>query len=470
MNRTHLLLIALLLPSAALWAQAGGEKTIHKLSAADAVTLAIKQRTEVKNARIDVESQRSLNREITGRAFPQVNTTFGVNRLFNIPVTVLPDFISPSVYGVLEQEDVRDGNGNPIRFNGEVATFPAQFGVPWQAQLGVNVQQLLFQPDVVVGLQARRTALSLYENQLQVARDSIKSNVYNTYFGVLLAQKGLEYASAARDRVALLYKEQGELYKNGFIERLDLEKTQVNLNNLNTTVLRLGNLVQVSYAGLKFALAIPQRDSLVLTDNLDENWVKDDLLSLGDNFSYDQRNEIRALQSSEKLLSLQVRQYKWQAFPTLAAQWSLGTAAQRNKFDFFDTKGRWFYSNVLGINLSIPLIDANQRREKVKQAQYALEKNRNTADQFKQLIDFEIINARSTLTNALAALHSQEENKVLAEKVFNTTRIKYQQGLGSSFEVLQAETDIQTAYNNYYQALYDAGIARISYLRALGKL
>lgn len=468
-HQNMLLLLSILITTLEGIAQQAGP-AIHHISAQQAVQLALKQRTEILNAKIDVESQVSLNREITGQAYPQVSGNIGINKNFNIPVTVLPDFISPSVYGVLEAEDVRDGNGNPIKFDGVINSFPAQFGVPWQAQLGISVQQLLFQPDVVVGLQARKAAVQLYENQLKVSEDSVKSNVYNTYFGVLVAEKGLEYTQKSFERLTQLYKEQEELFKNGFIEKLDLEKTRVNLTNVKTTVTRLQNIVKLSYAGLKFALALPQADSLHLTDELTDDLIKDGLLELEADFKYEQRNEIKALQSSEDLLKLQVKRFKWQAFPTIAASWNVATSAQRQKFDFFDRDGRWFYSNVLGINMSIPLIDANQRREKVKQAELSLQKNRNTLNQFKQVIDLQTINARTSLQNAIEILNNQQENRDLAEKVFNTTKIKYQQGLGSSFEVLQAETDLQTAYSNYYQALYDAGIARIAFMRAMGKL
>ena len=74
------------------------------------------------------------------------------------------------------------------------------------------------------------------------------------------------------------------------------------------------------------------------------------------------------------------------------------------------------------------------------------------------------------LGNALTTLDVQERNMRLAEKVFQTTRRKYEQGVGSSFEVLQADQDFQTAQGNYYQALYDALNARIGYLRAVGRL
>ena len=64
----------------------------------------------------------------------------------------------------------------------------------------------------------------------------------------------------------------------------------------------------------------------------------------------------------------------------------------------------------------------------------------------------------------------QERNLKLAEKVFLTTKKKYEQGLGSSFEILQADQEFQTAQGNYFQALYDAMNAKIGYHRAIGKL
>lgn len=466
----RLLCIALLLASGPLHAQSDSTPQLYRLTAREALDLAMKRRTEILNAQIDVQSQDALNREITGAAYPQVKGNLGLQRNFAIPVTVLPDFISPSVYGVLEKEDVRDAQGNPIRFDGVVNTFPAAFGVPWQAQVGVGVQQLLFQPDVFIGLKARSSAIELYKNQLLVAEDSVKGNVLQTYYGVLVTEQGLRFARESRDRLAKLYADQQQLFNSGFIEKLDVEKTKVNLNNVNSTVTNLQNLVALSYGGLKFALGISQKDSLVLTDSLSLSELNRDVLAMENGFKYENRNEIKAINSSQELLGLQVRRYRMNAYPTVAAFWNLATNAQRLKFDFFDTKQRWFFSNIAGVNVSVPLTDGFQRRYKLKQAELALQKSTNSLDRFKQAIDLQVVAARTTFSNALLALNQQVENKELAEKVYATTKIKYDRGLGSSFELIQTETSLQDALNNYYQALYNAVVARIGYQRALGKL
>jgi outer membrane protein len=445
-------------------------KTTHSLTAAQAVELALKQRTEILNAQLDIQNQEAMNREITGSALPQIKATGSAQKNFLIPVTVLPDFISPSVYGVLTDQGVKDGNGNPIQTPTNFATFPAQFGVPWQAALGGSIQQLLFQPDVFIGLKARKSSLEFYENQLKIQQDSVKSNVYRTYYGVLIAEKGLGFVKESEDRLNKLLSDQKIMFENGFIEKLDLDKTQVSLNNVHTTVIQLGNLVNVSYAGLKFALGLPQSDSLILSDTLTTESVQQNILSYAENFKYEDRSDIQTITTSNKLLGLQVKRYQLNGLPTIALGYNAQTSAQRQVFDFFDTKQKWFFNHGAGLNISMNIFDGGQRRNKVKQARYALEKGQNTLNQIKQVADLQIVASQTQLTNALDALNNQDENKALAEKVYGTTKIKYEQGLGSSFEVIQSQNDLTTALNNYYQALYNAVIAKIDFQKALGKL
>jgi outer membrane protein len=329
---------------------------------------------------------------------------------------------------------------------------------------------LLFQPDVFVGLKARSTALELYENQLKIQQDSVKSNVYRSYYGVLIAKKGLSFARESEQRLSKLFNDQEQLFKNGFIERLDLDKTQVTLNNVRTTILEIQNLVDVSLAALKFAMAIPQKDELLLSDTLSNEQIKKDIFDLANDFKYENRSEVQTLNTSNKLLTYQVKRYKLGAIPTVAAVWNVNKSAQRSEFDVLDFDGKWFLSNAVGVSLNVPIFDGNQRRNKKKQAEFALEKNRNSIKQFQQLVDFQIVASRTQLVNSISALNTQEENKALAEKVYNTTKVKYEKGLGSSFEVLQSETSLQDALSNYYQAIYNAIIAKIGYRRALGKL
>ncbi|MDB5193280.1 MAG: hypothetical protein JWQ96_2843, partial [Segetibacter sp.] len=129
-----------------------------------------------------------------------------------------------------------------------------------------------------------------------------------------------------------------------------------------------------------------------------------------------------------------------------------------------------FRSSYIGVNVSVPIYDGNQRKSRVDQAQYNVEKVENTITNVKQAIDFEQTATKESLKNALLNLDIQERNVELAQKVYNTTKLKFEQGLGSSFEVLQSDQDFQTAQSNYFNALYNATIAKIGYQYSLGRL
>jgi outer membrane protein TolC len=85
-------------------------------------------------------------------------------------------------------------------------------------------------------------------------------------------------------------------------------------------------------------------------------------------------------------------------------------------------------------------------------------------------MDMEAAQYRRNMTNAVLTADAQRENLELAEKVYQTTKKKYEQGLGSNQEIYNAQTELKVAQNNYYGSLYDAISAKIDYLKATGKL
>lgn len=441
----------------------------YQLSSKEAVELAIKQVTEIRNLKIDRQLQVSKNKEITGQALPQVNGTVSLTHYFNIPVTLLPDFISPSVYNVLVDQGVKDGNGNPIQQpSGAPELFPARFGVPWQASAGIAIQQLLFQPDVFVGIKARGASLQYADYNIRIMEDSIRNNVYRAYYSVLIAEKRKTILEESVQRLEKLLNDQNEMFKNGFAERLDLDKTQVSLNNLRTSLTQVQNLVILGNAALKFSTGLNQKDSITLTDTLSMEQLKADLLDPA--FKYEDRNEIQLLNTVEKLQKLDVQRHKLGRFPTISAFYNFSENAQREKFNFFNTNQPWFKTSFAGFNLSVPIFTGLQRNRRIEQAELNLEKTTNNIDNLKRAIDLQQVASLSQLKNSLSSLDIQTRNMELAERVYNSTKLKFEQGLGSSFEILQSETSLEEAQANYFQALYEAVVARFSYLRSLGKL
>ena len=344
---------------------------------------------------------------------------------------------------------------------------PFSFQQPWNLSVGATLQQLLFQPDVFVGLQARRTALDLSNAIIEQTREKVKDSAYKRYYAILIAEKQLYYLKEGVTRLEKLYHDDSIMYENGFAERLDLERVQVQLNNLRTNQNVVESAITISYAALKFALGLSQQDTVVLRETLTTETVKQDILD--ESFQYENRAEIRTLGFSKSLQELDVKRYKLGYLPTVALASNYSITGQGPKF-FTSDATTWFKTSFVGLNVNVPIFDGFQRRYKKLQAELNVEKVDNTITNVKQAIDFEQVVTKESLKNALLNLDIQERNLALAEKVYNTTKLKFEQGLGSSFEVLQADADLQTSQSNFFNALYNATIARISYQYALGKL
>ena len=449
--------------------QQNAQPQVYEITAKDAVDIAFKNVVALKNAKLDYRISEARNKEITGLALPQVSGALQGNHYLSLPQIQFPDATELAIYDVLKREGVKDASGNPITKDGEFAIRNFSFFTPWNVSGGVSVNQLLFEPQVFVGLQARQTLLESSRLQIKVIEDSLKATVYKSYYAVLISQKQLLFLQETLSRLEKLASDQNQMFKNGFIERLDIDKTTVNLNNTRTMELQLRTGVKIGLAVLKMNLGLHQSDSLVLKDVLTPDYIKEGILE--ENFKYEDRNEIKLLNTAVKLQGYDIRRYKLSYYPTVAAFYNFQRNGQRRAAENGQSQPWFWYStNMIGLNVSVPIFDGFQKKNKIRQSQFTLEKVQNTLDQARKGIDLEKTIARNTLTSAILTMDSQEKNMELAQNVYNTVKKKYEQGLGSSFEILQADTDFQQAQSNYFKALYDAIVAKISYQKALGKL
>lgn len=443
-------------------------QTTHAFTAKQAVEYAQANAVAVKNALIDIKIQEQTNREVTSAALPQLNGSVNVTYNPNIAVQSLPDFISPATYQVLVDQGVKDGNGQTITFPaGGFGNIAAQFGVPWTAGAGLELSQILFDGQVFVGLQARKTVLDFAKKQAELTEEQIKVNVYKLYYQLVVGRQQITSIDANIDRFNKLLNDTKEIYKQGFAEKLDIDKVQVQLNNLQTEKVKMNNQLRVGNAGLKFLMNMPQKDSLLLTDSLTADELKENVLD--QQYNYNDRKEFQLLSLGLKLNEYNVKRYQLSRIPTLAAFASYQKNAQRNKFDFFND-GPWFTASLVGVKLSVPIFDGFARRSKIASAKLEVEKAKNNLAQQQESIDNEVTASRLNITSALQTIDAQKQNVELAEKVYNTTKLKYEQGLGNNQEIYNAQAELKVAQNNYYSALYDAIVAKIDYLKATGKL
>ncbi|HEY5967926.1 MAG TPA: TolC family protein [Chitinophagaceae bacterium] len=442
---------------------------VYQITAKDAIDIAFKNLADLKNARLDYKMAEARNKEFTGLALPQITGSAQGNHYLTLPLIQFPDGSEIQIYDVLKQEGVKDGSGNPITKTGEFNYRNFSFITPWNVNAGISVNQLLFEPQVFVGLQARDELLVNSDLQLKVTEEKVKETVYRNYYGVLIAQKQLGYVVESIKRLEKLVHDQNEMFKNGFVERLDIDKTTVNLNNTKTSEIQLRTAVNNGVALLKMNLGLIQADSLILKDTLSSDGIRQGILE--DDFSFENRNEVKLLNSAIKLQNYDMRRHKLSYFPTVSAFYNFQENGQRQGGDAGGSQPWfWYNTNLVGINVSVPIFDGFQKKNRIRQSKFTLEKTQNTLDMTIKAIDMEKTVARNTLINAIVAMDAQEKNMELAVKVYNSVKTKYEQGVGSSFESLQADTDLQQAQSNYFRAMYEAALAKINYLKALGRL
>ena len=443
---------------------------VYNLTLKDAVNLAINNSEEIKNLGIDEDIQVSKNKEVTSAVYPQISASGQGTYYTNLPQILFPSS-NFNIYEVLEKEGVRDGSGLPI--GTDKATLSSQavsFVAPLNFQFGLTVNQLLFQPDIFVAFQAKQAVLDFAKQNREVAEVKVREAVYKAYYQVLVAEDQKKVLLLTSQRIDKLHSDMTAMFKAGFAEKLDIDKLQVTKNNTSTAINQLTNGINISYSLLKSTLGLNQTDSIVLSEKLNINDLKADLLTKSDNFNYELRKEINLLGTAKKLQELELKRYDMSIYPTVAAFYNLQRAGQRNAA--FNPTDPWFWytTGLVGLSVNQPIFSGFLRKHKMDQSKLAIAKIDNNVTMTKRYIDMEQNVAYQSLNNSLLNLDVQDANMKLAEEVFNSTKKKYEAGIGSSFELLQADTELQRAQGNYFQALYDGYVARTNYYKSLGKI
>ena len=420
----------------------------NQFSAKQAVEYGLKNAIQVKNALLDVLIQQQSNRDITSAAYPDIKATGAFNDYLNIPTSLLPGEF----------------------FGAPAGTFiPVKFGTKYSASGGVSLNQVLFDGQVFVGLQARKTSIDARVKAAEVTQENIKANIYKIYYQLVVSKTQIDLLNANITRLQKLDHDTREIYKNGFAEKLDVDKLTVQIANIETEKLKALNSIANGYGGLKVLMGMPVKDSLVLTDTLSETELKENILE-SVNYQYSDRKEYQLLELTNKLNAYNIKRYKLSQIPTLNFNANYSKQAQRTSFDFFKRSGDWFTTSFIGLNLNIPIFRGFGARAKIAGARLALQQTQNQLEAQKISIENDVEVAKNNFTTAIATMDYQKKNMALAETVYDQTKKKYEAGTGSSTEINTAQVDLKTAQTNYISALYDAIIARIDFLKATGKL
>lgn len=445
-----LLIALLLLPIIQLSAQEN-TKTKTTFSLKEAIAYGLENNYDYKNAQTDVEIAKRIVKETTSIGLPQVNASISNTNYIDIPTTLMPDFISPAVYGVNT-----DAFGlvplSPLP--DEAGTFPVKFGTKYNANADLSVSQLVFSGEYLIALRASKTFLQQSSQAVEKTEQELRELISKSYFIVLSLREQkqiLEKTLAANKKLLL---ETQQMHKNGFAEDTDVSQIEILVNNLTINAEHLQNESATALEYLKINLGMDTKSELQLSDKLNDLLVAS-LLNKTTDFVLNQNIDFQMMQTQIALADLQTKRDQSTYLPKLSAFFNAQTNAMRSEFDFFDSKGVWFPTTVWGFNLNIPIWSSGGRSSRVQQAKLSRVKLDESAKQLNAALNLEVQTAEDNFKLHVMEYENSLKNIALSERIYQKTQTKFKEGLATSFDLIQAHNGFLDASSNYTVSIFN---------------
>jgi len=473
----HFLIIGMMVPALGM-AQQQNQGPAN-LSLDQCIQYALENSINVKNAVLDEQIADARVKETRGIGLPQVDATLGL--LHN---QKLPRFFAQYFAPQNGEASFFDLSGVPGIQEGDVVALQNFFQLRSSGNATINVSQILFNGSYLVGLKAANAYRELSFKSTKQTKEQTVQQVTKAFYGVLINKDRMKLFDNNIARVDSLLKTTQALNKNGFAEGIDVDRIQVSLNNLMAERDKFYNLQELAVQLLKFQMNFPLGQSLDVTGDIASLHIDEGLLKNYElDWDYTRRSDYELLEANRNLLNLDVKNKFSASLPSLSAFANLGYSTQSPTIGgLFQTTSnniqddgmigpdKWYSFSTFGLSLNVPLFSGLQRSYRLQQAKISLMKIENSFTSLKSAIDLEVKQAAISYLNAIKSLESQRANRRLADNIARITKIKYEQGVGSNLEVVEAESSLKEAQVNYYNALYDAVIAKVDLDKAYGKL
>lgn len=440
---SSLLMIGILLSSTLAQAQ-------QTFSLKEAVAYAVKNHTNVKNAQIDVQSAAARVQEIKAVGLPQVNGSIGYTNNLIIQRVFIPA-----------------RTFDPNAKEGDVIA--AEFGVRNSGNAGVSLSQLLFDGSYLLGLKAADVYKELSQKTLVQTKQQVAENVIKAYYSILVNEERLKLLDLNIGRLDSTFKQTQAMNQQGFVEKLDVQRLEVQRNNLAIEVKNVARLQELGYLFLKFQMGLRQDEAIRLTDKMADVDLNAFVPESQTPFTYADRIEYSILQTQDRLAQLDARNIKAGYLPRVLLTGSYGFSTGRPAFTDLITKP-WFDAATIGFSIQVPIFDGFAKKYKLVQSENTLRKLKESKSYLESSIDLQIQQGQITLKNAYETLQEQKLNMELAKEVVRVSKIKYEQGVGSNIELINAEIAYKEAQTNYFTTLYNVLVAKVDLDKAKGKL
>ena len=410
------------------------------------IEYAYKNSPNYLNAENDVLMAKYKRKEVLGMAMPQINASVDMKNFLEIPASVVPGQF----------------------FGGPEGSFAAvRFGTTFQTQAGLSASLLVFSADYLIALKATKEYISLMNINVTRNKTELVSQVSKAYYGVLVNKERIKLLDANLTKLGKLLSDTKAFNAQGFVEQIDVDRLEVAFNNLTTEKQKIERLITLSEYMLKFQMGYVGKDNLILTDSLS---VSENTEINASTIDISKRSEYQLLEGQQRVNTINVKRLKFGYMPTLVAYGSLGANGFGNDLKYVGYINKYFQTRLIGATLSLNVFDGFQRHYKIQQAKLDFKKGENNLKNLQLAIELEGASAVVNYNNAISSLQVQKRNLDLAKNIYTVSQKKYEQGVGSNLEVINAQTSLKESETNYFNAVYDLMVYKVDYLKATGTL
>lgn len=416
------------------------------LTLKEALQQALKNKSEAIKAKLDEENSQNKIDQARSQALPQINGNAGITYNPILQLSAIPGELA----------------GQPGK------TMLVAFGQKWNSSASVSLSQTLFDKSVFTALKAANSTKQYYQLVSGLTDEQVIEKVATQYYQVLVQRQQLVVIDSNIATTSRIYNVIEGQFKNGLAKKIDVDRSKVNLSNLEAQRQQLNNTVQLQENTLKFYMGIPIETAITVpTSALDS--IRPQLALMDNTPDVKKLSDYQVLKKQEELLVLQKEATAAAYYPSLSLSGNYGYMGMSNKFPI-GTGANWFDYASVGLNLKVPIFNGFSTRSKVRQADIDIRKLQADIKNTELSLNLSYQNAKTQIGNSIITLNKQKTNVALAEEVYTNTQNNYTQGLAPLTDLLDAENSLTTAQNNYTAALLDYRIAEIQLIKAQGNL
>ncbi|MGX1928290.1 TolC family protein [Flagellimonas sp. 2504JD4-2] len=401
----------------------------------EAIAYALEHNYSAVNANRDIVDAQKQKWETIATGLPQISGAINYQNQLKQPVTQIPAEF----------------------FGGEPGTFQeVVFGQAQSATATATLEQQIFDGSYIVGVQATKAFLSYSQNNMEKTELDVRKSVVEAYGNVLLAQESVLIAENNKATLEKNLYETKRIYENGLGDEESVDQLQITLSSIENQLKNAKRLEKITLQMLNLTMGLPIGSPTVLTENLDDLTQKQiDLGLLDSEFKMENNVDYKLALNLNEQRYFEHKLAKSRALPTLNAFVNYGGNSFSDSFNFLSSGQEWFGSSVLGFNLNIPIFSSLGRSASTQRAKIALEKAKTQLTEAEEQIRLQLESAKSDYILSIEEYGTSKDNLRLAERIENKNQIKYSEGLATSFELRQAQTQLYSSQQEYLQSMVD---------------